>query len=159
MAKSKLPKLATLEDLKPITITVVLTLADGEERTVNMRLLSTLRCYQIENSIPDPQPPIQDYGAKGVPIYDLKDPVYLQKRLEAVYQRKQLLLAEMMGLNVKGDTAAERLANIGEKLDPIICETLMRLIGEITKRPSARIVSRTPEPAPKTKHPRMLEGG
>lgn len=136
------PPMATLDDLKLATITVVITLADGEERTLILHNISRLRIYQIRNSVAEPMPPVVDYLAANKPVYNYRDQGYLSQMAEVNYKRNSLVLLEMLQLDIPGDTADDRLTFMQEQLDPMVYDALLDVVTGILEKAKARIISR-----------------
>lgn len=136
------PPMATLDDLKLATITVVVMLADGEERTLKLHNISRLRIYQIRNSVPEPMPPIVDYLAANKPVYNTRDQGYIAQMAEVNYKRNSLVLLEMLQLEIPGETTDERLAFMQEQLDPMVYDALLEVVTSILEKAKARIISR-----------------
>jgi hypothetical protein len=68
----KTPQPATLSDLECATINVAVSLADGEEVTIALKLIPQYRMMQLANTIPQPTLAVADFGAGGKPITTIK---------------------------------------------------------------------------------------
>lgn len=134
--------MATLDDLKLATITVVVMLADGAEVALKLNNISRFKIYQIRNSVKEPLPPIVDYIAADKPIYNRLDQGYLSQMIEVNYKRNSLVLLEMLQLDIPGETADERLTFMQEQLDPMVYDALLEVVTSILDKAKARIIHR-----------------
>jgi hypothetical protein len=143
----KTPQKATLLDLECATITVVVTLADDAEVTVPMRLIPQYRMMQLSAMIPSAVPPqpvdavkAADGGVKW--IYNYNDPAYIAEASEVAYKRNALMLAEMIQIDIPGETLEECATYIRDKFDPLVTDQLTSVIGMQREKAKARIITR-----------------
>lgn len=133
---------ATLTDLEPADVNVIVTLADGEEVLFEMRTLSYLQYNQIRWSVADPAPPASGVDKQGRPVFNYNDPGYLRARLEAETTRQYKVLLASLKLDIPGDTEADKLTYLQTKLDTAIGQQLMVLAIRLANQGDARIATR-----------------
>lgn len=136
------PQKAILSDLECATITVVITLADDNEVTVPMKMIPQYRMMQLSAMIPSAVPPLVDYAAGGKPVYNYNDAVFVAAVGKVNFERSCLMLAEMVKLDIPGETLEEKAAYIRETFDPIVTDQLVSVISERREKAKARIITR-----------------
>lgn len=136
------PPMATLDDLRLATITVVIPLADGEERSLKLNNISRLRMMQIRNSVQEPLPPVVDYLAADKPVYNYRDASYQMQMAEVNYKRNSLIMIEMLQIVIPGDTPDEKMQFMQEQLDPMVYDALIDIVTGILAKAKARVISR-----------------
>lgn len=137
------PQKATLSDLECALITVVITLADDSEVTVPMKMIPQYRMMQLSAMIPSAMPPMVDiqHGTQK-PIYNYSDPAFVAAVGKVQFERNCLMLAEMVKIDIPGETLEGKATYIRETFDPIVTDQLVNVIGERREKAKARIVTR-----------------
>lgn len=138
----KTPQTATLSDLECATITVVVTLADDAEVTIPVRMIPQYRMMQLSAMIPSAVPPLVDYASGGKPIYNYADSVFVAAVGEVTFKRNCLMLAEMVQMQLPGDTLEDKATYIREKFDPLVTDQLVSVVGMQREKVKARIITR-----------------
>jgi len=142
----KTPQMATLSDLECSTITVVVTLADENEVAIPVKLIPQWRMMQLSAMIPSAVPPVTD-GAKQPDgsvkwVYNYSDAGYLAAASEVGFKRNTLMLAEMVQMEIPGETLEKRAEYIRERFDPLVTDQLVSVIGMQREKAKARIITR-----------------
>lgn len=138
----QIPPLAKLDDLEVATINMVITLADNSEVTLPMKMIPRFKMLQLTASIPDPEPPLIDYGKGGVPIYNRNDATYLAGCEQASFKRNSILIAEMVLIELPGETLEQKAEYIRDKFDPLVTEQIVLALKLQQEKAKARIISR-----------------
>lgn len=136
------PQKASLSDLECATITVVITLADNAEVALPMKMIPQYRMMQLSAMIPSAVPPLVDYAAGGKPVYNYADAKFVADVGEVQFKRNCLMLAEMVQIDIPGETLEEKSTYIREKFDPIVTDQLVSVVGERREKAKARIITR-----------------
>jgi len=142
MTDKPAPQVATLGDLECATITVIVTLADESEVTIPLRLLPQHRMMQLAATIPSAQPPLVNYASGGKPIYNYNDSAFVAEVNEIAFKRNCLMLAEMIQMNITGETVEDKAQYIREKFDPLVTEQLIGIVNDRREKAKARIITR-----------------
>lgn len=137
------PQKATLGDLECATITVIVSLADESEVIVPMKMIPQYRMMQLSAMIPSAMPPMVDiqHGTQK-PIYNYADPAFVAAVGEVSFKRNCLMLAEMVKIDIPGETLEEKAKYIQETFDPIVTDQLIGVVSERREKAKARIVTR-----------------
>lgn len=138
------PPVATLSDLEPSLITIVVTLVDDSEVTIPLKLVPQYRMMRLNAMVPSAMPPVVDYDLKnsGRPVYNYNDSTFIADSVEVNWKRNCLIMAEMIQLPIPGETLDERATYIREHFDPLVTDQLAGVIGERREKAKARIVTR-----------------
>lgn len=137
------PQKATLADLECAMITVVIQLADDTEVTVPVKMIPQYRMMQLSAMIPSALPPVVDiqHGTQK-PVYNYNDPAFVAQVGEVQFKRNCLMLAEMVKIDIPGETLDDKALYIRENFDPIVTDQLVNVVGERREKAKARIVTR-----------------
>lgn len=138
----KTPPMAILSDLEAATINMVITLADNSEVTLPMKMLPQYRMLELTAQIRDPNPPLIDYGQGGKPIFNYEDPAYIAGVEQAAFKRNSILIAEMVLIDIPGDTLEAKAEYIRTKFDPLVTEQIVLALRLQREKAKARIVTR-----------------
>lgn len=136
-------QLATLDDLSPTLLNVIIELEDGREALMRLKTLSSFRIAAIQATIALPAPPQSGFDKVAQPVYNYHDASYQNAYVEVQIKRNLLVLAHMIQEPaIPGETEAEKLAWMEEHISPAIQDQLLRLIKVINSKGEARIYHR-----------------
>lgn len=136
-------QMATLDDLECATITVEIELADEARVILPMKMIPQFRMMQLSAMIPSATPPQPiDFISGGRPVYNYNDPAYIASVNEVTFKRSALMLAEMVCIDIPGNTLEEKALYIREKFDPLVTDQLIAVISERREKAKARVVTR-----------------
>lgn len=138
------PPVAKLADLELATINMVVTLMDGAEVTLPMKMLPQFRMMEITTAVPDPllKAPLKDWGKGGVPILDEEDRVYLAEKERTTFLRNSIIIAESLLIDIPGSTPTEKAEYVREKFDPLVLEQITMALQIQRQKAKARIIAR-----------------
>lgn len=137
--------MATLADLEASTINLAITLIDGNEVLLPIKLLSEYRTIQINHMRPTPDAPTTD--AKKVDgavqwIKNYNDPTYQLEAAKVISERASLQLAEMIQLPIPGDDLEAKGEYIRSKFDQLVIDQIFGAIREQREKAKARVITR-----------------
>ena len=139
-----IPPLAQLADLECETINMVVTLMDGAEVTLPMKMLPQYRMMEITADIPEVKPPVKDFDLKkhGEPVYDYEDKAFLASAEAMTFKRNSVIIAESLLIDIPGETLAEKAEYVRTKFDPLVLEQIVLALRIQREKAKARIVAR-----------------
>lgn len=143
--KPAAPALATLDDLKRVTVNVTLELADGTEVMVPMRSLSQHQVNSIRWEVDDPAPPISGTDKSGRPVFDYNNPTYIKGRNEAEMERAYRVLLAALAIEIPGETKDDRLSYLKNEFDARVVRQLNEALGGLLMGGTARVAARAAE--------------
>lgn len=133
--------ITSLDQLRPPTITVEVTLADGNVAVIPMRALTYFEWHELGYAVPQPVPPTTGAGPDG-PRFDRTDGNFLIACAKADIERDYRRLAKALQIPVHGDSIEAKAETLKGALDASITRQLISILQQQARAGEARIAER-----------------
>lgn len=133
-------RLTSLVEFVPEDVDVQIEYPDHIE-LIPMRTISYMRLLEINQSVPDPVPPIGGVDGNKRPVVDYNNPGYQRAVNDAYIERMMRLIVEMVRLPIPGESEAEKVGYL-RGLDTVMVGGLMAAVNQLTKQGEAQLISR-----------------
>lgn len=131
----------SLDDLAPYNVEAEIYHA-GRLITIPLHTLTYFEWVRLGYEVQNPVPPPMGVDKNSRPILNYNDPTYLRQVDEAMMERGYVRLLAAIGLPIRGDTPAEKLATLKATLDYNVVRQLNSVINSVVSEGEARIVGR-----------------
>lgn len=138
------PPVATLDDLLTLEkAMIIVTLEDGSELSVPIRVPTQWEMLQIAHEVTYPSPPTAGVDPKTKrPFFDFNHPSYIAARESVDMDRNYRTLLAALQLDVPGDTKEEKLTFLKTKFSARITRQLNTAIAVLVGGGQARVAGR-----------------
>lgn len=133
--------LTSFEELAPMNVNVIVTLPEGREVRIPLRTLTYWEIFQIEAKVPPPTPPVS-HATKDGPVFNFKDPGYLQALQLADIERSYRRVLAALRIEVPGASEEEKLHALKTRLDAGVMRQLNQVLMGSAMSGEARIEAR-----------------
>ena len=132
----------SLDDLATVRVRAEIVHA-GRVLVVPLRELNYFDWMRLGYEVPNPGPPIMGTDKQGRPLFDRNDPSFLRAMDEATLERGYVRMLAALDIPIAGDTQAEKLATLKQKLGTNVVRQLTNILNEMANEGEARIVNRS----------------